>query len=201
MSQYRFDPDAYDALMAQEVPSYHRLQAAIAAAAERDGVTRILDLGTGTGVTAGRVLEIHPHARLIGIDENAEMLAAARRALPEAADLLVARLEDPLPSGQFDLVVSALAVHHLDGAGKAGLFRRIAQVLGPRGRFVLGDVIVPVDPRDLVTPIDGVYDKPSSVAEQLDWLREAGFAASVAWQERDLAVLVGDLEGDRANKG
>jgi tRNA (cmo5U34)-methyltransferase len=38
----------------------------------------------------------------------------------------VHRLEDPPPEGNFALVVSALAVHHLDGAGKADLFARVA---------------------------------------------------------------------------
>jgi len=42
------------------------------------------------------------------------MLAHARRVLARA-DLRVSRLEDELPPGPFDLVVSALAVHHLDG--------------------------------------------------------------------------------------
>jgi tRNA (cmo5U34)-methyltransferase len=44
-----------------------------------------------------------------------------------------------------------------------------------------------------VTPIDGEYDKPSTAAEQLCWLCEAGFRAHIAWVEADLAVLVGDL--------
>ena len=35
----------------------------------------------------------------------------------------------------FDLVLSALAVHHLEGSGKAGLFQRIASTLDPAGRF------------------------------------------------------------------
>jgi hypothetical protein len=46
-----------------------------------------------------------------------------------AADLRVSRLQDPLPEGNFDLVGSALAVHHLDGAGKADLFARVADRL------------------------------------------------------------------------
>src|SRR5262245_62724772 len=48
---------------------------------------------------------------------------------PDRVSLLVGRLEDPLPQGPFDLVVSALAVHHLDAASKADLFRRIAATL------------------------------------------------------------------------
>jgi len=66
--------------------------------------------------------------------------------------------EDPLPDGPFDVVVSVLAVHHLDGAGKAELFRRIADSLTPSGRLVLGDFVAPEDPSDLVTPLDPDYD-------------------------------------------
>jgi SAM-dependent methyltransferase len=69
-----------------------------------------------------------------------------REYLFAAADLRVSRLEDPLPGGNFDLVVSALAVHHLDGAGKADLFARVAARLRPGGRFVFGDVVVSDDP-------------------------------------------------------
>jgi tRNA (cmo5U34)-methyltransferase len=195
MSQHHFDPDTYEAMMAREVPAYHRLQEQVAAATMGQSAARILDLGAGTGVTACRVLKIHPAAELVGIDESPEMLAAARRVLPSYADLRVARFEDPLPPGPFDLVISALAVHHLDGAGKADLFGRIAKVLVPEGRLVLGDVIVPDDPRDVVTPIDGVYDTPSSAADQLVWLQAAGFVATTRWLERDLAVLVGHLKG------
>ena len=118
------------------------------------------------------------------------MLASAAEHVP-AADLQVRRLEDPLPDGLFDLVVPALAVHHLDGPGKADLFARIAERLRPDGRFVLGDVVVPEDPADVVTPIDGLYDQPSTVVEQLEWLGVAGLPARVAWTRQDLAVLVG----------
>lgn len=179
--------------MAAEVPAYPRLQDQVAAAVEGPDVARILDLGTGTGITAQRVLDVHPNARLVGVDENPDMLAAARRSLPPGADLRVRRLEDPLPSGPFDLVTSALAVHHLDGHGKRDLFRRVADVIHPGGRFVLGDVIVPADPDDVVTPVDGVHDTPSTVPEQLAWLEAAGFLVATTWIERDLAVLVGDL--------
>ena len=54
---------------------------------------------------------------------------------------------------------------------------------------MVGDVVVPDDPADVVTPIDWDYDLPSSVEEQLGWLRAAGLHAHVAWSSRDLAVL------------
>jgi hypothetical protein len=54
---------------------------------------------------------------------------------------------------------------------------------------VLGDVIVPERPEDAVIEVDGVYDVPSSVADQLAWLREAGFQAEVTHVRADLAVF------------
>ena len=42
--------------------------------------------------------------------------------------------------------------------------------------MVIGDVVVPEDPAVVVTPVDGEHDRPSSVADQLVWLAEAGFS-------------------------
>src|SRR4051812_44263255 len=190
MGQFHWDPDGYLELMRSEVPDYERLQQEVARAAEGVAATRLLELGTGTGNTARLVLEHHPDARLTGIDSSAEMLASAD--LP-GADLREQDLRDPLPDGPFDVVFSALAVHHLDGAAKAELFTRVRAALAPGGRFVLADVVVPEDPADVVTPLDEGFDMPSTVADQLAWLRAAGLRANVAWAHRDLAVLVGSL--------
>ena len=186
-----WDPDTFLALMHEEVPDYERLQGETVAATGPDA-KRVLELGTGTGETAQRVLARHPTAVLVGLDASSEMLERARAALPaDRVELRVARLEDPLPDGPFDVVVSALAIHHLDGAGKADLFQRIASALTPDGRLVLGDLVVPEDPSDVVTAIDGDYDTPSTIADQLRWLSASGLQATVAWAHRDLAVLVG----------
>ena len=83
--------------------------------------------------------------------------------------------------------MSVLAVHHLDGPAKRDLFARIAQV---SDAFVLGDLVVPERPEDAAIEIDGVYDVPSSVAEQLEWLREAGFDVEASYIRPDLAVFV-----------
>lgn len=196
MAQFHWQPDSYLTLMRQEVPNYERLQDETVAATGMDA-KRVLELGTGTGQTARRVLERHPSAVLVGLDASSEMLEHARALLPaDRAELRVAYLQDPLPRGPFDVVVSALAVHHLDGAGKADLFRRIAGQLAAGGRLVLGDVVVPEDPCDVVTPIDGDYDTPSSVAAQLSWLSAAGLRSRLAWAHRDLAVLVGQAPFD-----
>ena len=186
----RWDPDTFLALMRETVPDYERLQDETVAATGTDA-RRVLELGTGTGETARRVLARHPAAVLVGLDASGEILDRARAALPaDRIELRVARLEDRLPDGPFDVVVSVLAVHHLDGAGKAELFRRIAGSLSPGGRLVVGDFVAIEDSADVVTPLDPDYDMPSTIADQLRWLNEAGLQARVAWAHRDLAVLV-----------
>jgi tRNA (cmo5U34)-methyltransferase len=189
--QYHFDPATYLAMMLAEVPAYRDLQHHVAEAAKAIDAGSILDLGAGTGETAAVVLAVHPDARLVGIDESQPMLALARDRFP-AADLRIQRLEDPLPEGSYDLVVSALTVHHLDDAGKADLFRRVYGRLRPGGRFVLADVIVPDHPEDAVTPISPPHDKPSPLADQLSWLQQAGLQPIVRWQQQDLVVIAAD---------
>ncbi len=64
-------------------------------------------------------------------------------------------------------------------------------VLSPGGRFVLGDVVVPEDPSDVVTPNDAHYDRPGTVTDLLRSLAAAGLQPHITWAYRDLAVLVG----------
>jgi tRNA (cmo5U34)-methyltransferase len=185
-----FEPKMYDAMIRKGIPAYDRLQAEVAGQVRgRQG----LELGTGLGTTTLQAWHANDFAQILCVDMAENMLAdAAERLTDLPVRFLVRRLEDPLPAGPFDTVFSALAVHHLDGPAKADLFKRVADVLVPGGRFVLGDLVVPEDPADVVTYIDGEWDRPSTLAEQLGWMQDAGLDASAVWAERDLAVLVGE---------
>jgi tRNA threonylcarbamoyl adenosine modification protein (Sua5/YciO/YrdC/YwlC family) len=190
--QYHFNPATYECEIRADIPAYDRLQEQLVRASGT-GARRILELGTGTGETAARLLASHPQALLVGIDESPAMLQAARARLPaERVRLSAQRLQQPLPQGPFDLVASALCVHHLDGGEKRDLFARVLSALAPQGRFVLADVVRPAEGVSATIGLTEGYDKPSTVAEQLDWLSAAGFGrVEVIWQEGDLAVLVG----------
>ena len=198
MGQFHWDPDGYLKMVRAEVPDYDRLQDEVAKATEGIDARRALELGTGSGVTSRRVLARHPHAQLTGVDTSEEMMAAAD--LP-GADLRLQDLRDPLPEGPFDIVFSALAVHHLGGPEKADLIARVATALAPGGRFVLADVVVPADPADVVTPLDAGFDLPETVPVLLRWMDDAGLRARVSWQARDLAVLVADAPVSSASAG
>jgi tRNA (cmo5U34)-methyltransferase len=198
MGQFHWDPDGYLEMVRAEVPDYDRIQDELALATDGIDARRVLELGTGSGVTSRRVLARHPHAHLTGVDSSEHMLAAAD--LP-GADLRLQDLRDPLPDGPFDLVFSALAIHHLDAGAKADLFARVAAVLAPGGRFVMADVIVPEDPADVVTPLDSGFDLPEAVPDLLAWLQDAGLRGHVAWQARDLAILAADAAVSSTSAG
>jgi len=220
-----WDPRTYPAFTAAIGPIYEELQDAVVDATRNRRVARILDLGTGTGETARRLLSVHKGASVVGIDANQAMLDAAASSLPrERTTLLRGRIEDPLPPGPFDLVVSVLAVHHLNSSGKADLFARIRDVLAPGGRFVLGDSVSdPAAPgpksvterfgrslrddgiagtarkivrraRHKVSGDDVGYDEPDLVVDQLAWLMGAGLHAEVVWEKQLCAVVTADLQ-------
>jgi trans-aconitate methyltransferase len=186
VGQFHFDPSTYRELIAAEVPAYEELQQRVAAETEGVEATRILDLGAGTGETARAVRARHPAAQIVAVDVSRGML---NRIDLRWVETRVARLQDPLPNGPFDLVVSALAVHHLDASEKRDLFARVRDVLRPGGRFVLGDVVTA---EVSVAPLTDGYDKPSAARDQLRWLHEAGLEAVLVWEQDDLALLRGD---------
>lgn len=173
------------------MPVYDQIQEAVGEAAAGGECRRILDLGAGTGETARAVSQQHPTASFVLVDESPEMLSTAVDVLGDARveQVVVGDLLGPLPDGPFELAVSALAIHHLEGTAKRDLFLRLRPVLVPGGRFVMADVVVPADPRDAVTPLSEGYDYPSSLPELIGWLNDAGFAASVRWTWKDIAIL------------
>jgi L-threonylcarbamoyladenylate synthase len=190
--QFHFDPDSYMEMIRTDIPVYDQFQDELVDATGGD-VRRVLELGTGTGETASRLLDRHPGAELVGVDESAPMLDAARGRLPGGqVSLRVARLQDQLPAGPFDLVASALAVHHLHAEEKQDLFRRVFDVLEPGGRLVLADVVVPAARDEATIALTEGFDHPSTVAEQLEWLERVGLRAWVMWQRADLAVMVAE---------
>jgi tRNA (cmo5U34)-methyltransferase len=188
----RWDPDTYLDWVRREQPAYDRLQDELVAASRGLSPKRVLDLGCGTGETSLRLVELYPGVELTVLDASEKMLVAARTTLASWSPIVVlAQLEDPLPPGPFDLIVSALAIHHLGSGDKQALFRSVASSLVPGGRFVLADVVIPDDPADARSELSE-FDHPSTIADQLAWLSAAGLEPTLHWAHEDLAVLSAD---------
>lgn len=112
-----------------------------------------LDLGTGTGVFAQRILDAYPQASVIAIDGAASMLelAAARLAAHRERMTFVEADFRDLPAdvtapGSFDLAVSAYALHHLTEAEKGTVLAEVIGALKPGCWFVNADIVAAADP-------------------------------------------------------
>ena len=138
---------------------------------------RVLELGIGTGETTRRVLERYPDAAITGLDSSPEMVFRAREL---GIEVRLARMEDPLPDGPWDLVISVLAVHHLTDEGKRDLFRRVRET---SRALVLGDVVAVSPERQVATLTEG-FDLPARASDQADWC-----GGEVVWEADDLAVI------------
>jgi tRNA (cmo5U34)-methyltransferase len=133
-AQFHMDPETYLEEIRREVPRYDELQeATIDAIPFAPG--RVLELGVGTGETAHRLIARFPDTEMVGLDSQPEMVFKAREA---GIEVRLARMEDPLPDGPWDLVLSVLSMHHLDEDGKRDLFRRVRE---QSRALVMGDVV------------------------------------------------------------
>jgi tRNA (cmo5U34)-methyltransferase len=114
------------------------------------GPAHFVELCSGEGLLSGALLDRFPEATVHAFDGSTAMLEAAAANLARHGERFDARLFEltdrswrsfPWP---VHAVVSSLAIHHLDGAGKAELFADMARALAPGGVLLLADLVLPV---------------------------------------------------------
>ena len=188
--------------MADAVPHRAEGEGVLSEQVPRDA-RRILDLGTGDGRMLALLQVDRPGALGVGLDFSAVMLAAARRrfAGDERIELVEHDLAAPLPAlGRFDVVVSSMAIHHLEHERKRSLYGEVFELLEPGGVFAnFEHVASPTrrlhlaffaaidEPLEHEDPSDRLLD----VETQLRWLREHGFEdADCYWKWLEMALLV-----------
>lgn len=165
-----------------------------------DEPIKVLDLGAGTGLLSAVVAGRFPRARITLVDLSVEMLRVARRRFSHEPDRFEFRVMDfarkDLPGG-YDLVASALSVHHLTDGDKRELFEKVHGALVSDGLFVNLDQVLGETPEeeagyeewwlrrvreagaseeDLAAAFRRMRaDKSATLKAQLRWLEEAGF--------------------------
>lgn len=206
----------------------------VAAAVQNEVAPLFLELCCGAGDLAAFLLGRFPMARYLALDGSPAMLAETARQCAAFRDRLATR---PFDLGSDDwrrvpeqpqIIVSSLAVHHLDGAGKRKLFGDLHALLAPGGAFILADIMRPTSSAGFAVaadayeravaerslkergdlsmldklrelrwnyfryPDDDSIDQPSTVAEHLRWMEEAGFrGVDVAWAIAGHAIVSG----------
>jgi tRNA (cmo5U34)-methyltransferase len=161
---------------------------------------RILDLGASTSLYSAFLLERYPKTSLFLIDFAEDMIEIAKRRFSHRNDVeyIIGDYTTADIGGGFDIIISALSIHHLNAGGKAALFRRVYNWLNPGGEFLNADQIISSDSaiqnryeelwlsyvknNDLTDEQIArmrqsmALDSPSPITDQIAWLRDAGFA-------------------------
>lgn len=191
----------YDGPRRQLVPCFDALYGtalSLLPFAARDA-PRIVDLGAGTGLLSALV-----RARLHLVDLSPGMIERARARF--AGDAGVSFAVGDLASVELpaaEAYVSALAIHHLEDAGKQALFRRIHRALVPGGVFVnidqaagRGDASDRAQHAAWLAAVRAtgiaeeaidralarmVHDRNATLDAQLAWMEAAGFGEVDVW--------------------
>jgi tRNA (cmo5U34)-methyltransferase len=160
MAEFDWTPDEYLERIRTRIPRYDELQAASVAAIPFPP-ERVLELGMGTGETTRRLIEAYPDAWVVGLDSSPDMVFRARQTYD---DVQLARMEDPLPDGPWDLVISVLSVNALGDEEKRSLFRRVRE---HSRSLVIGDAF-----------------EGDELERALEWC-----GGEITWRADDLAVV------------
>jgi trans-aconitate methyltransferase len=204
----------YDAVIRTLIPHYADLIEEAAMAVDRVARRRpaIVDLGTGSGALAARVLKARTGARMIGIDEDGGMLRMAKRRLRGRIATIRQDFET-VAIPRCDVITASFALHHIGtGRRKAAMYSRCFAALRPRGALVIADCCLASTERlrtvhkaSWLEHLQQNYSKKKAEAFLRAWakedvyftlkretelLREAGFEVDVVWRKDSFAVLV-----------
>jgi len=196
--------DYYDDWMRKALPSYDGIFAAALEQIpfEKDVPIRVLDLGAGTGLFSWHVLEEYPAAMFTLCDLAPKMLEIARQRFAPYPGQFTYLIEDyrQISSDQrFDLVISSLSIHHLSHEDKRVLFAHVYSLLDDGGLFINIDQVwgptkywqsrywdqwlekvrrsgASQDQIEASIQRRREYDREASLADQLQWLGQAGFS-------------------------
>lgn len=208
----------YDAWVRQALPAYDEIFT-VALELIRfppDYPVRFADLGAGTGLFSARVLDAFPNSVGTLYDAAPEMLAVARSRLADEAQrvsFVARRLESIAELPTCDVVISSLAIHHLEHSQKQALFACVYSALTPGGEFVNVDQVRGEPPfgglywstwlarvRQAGAPEERIQasvrrrlelDRDASLEEQLSWMRAAGFESDCIYKHYFVAVMLG----------
>lgn len=152
---------------------------------------RYLEIGCGVGVVA-RTVASEYGLDVTAIDVDPEQIALAKRDAGSAPHLRFIEGDASdlaFDDGQFDIVLSFMATHHIPKLDRA--LSEIRRVLRPGGHFVYADIFLPAVVAKLGAVFGHSYSLPSA-PELIGTLEDAGFTS--LWASRPARAVRGHYE-------
>lgn len=207
----------YDAQREFVIPELRQFyRTAVWAAESVQHSPAILDIGAGTGLMSAFILEKFPGARITLMDFSENMLDVARQRFTGMQNItcVVRDYSHGDLGGPYDIICSALSIHHLAQQDKKQLFNAIFSALVAGGMFVNADQ---ADGETLyfrdryleywndflrAGPLNdsehqeilkrrNKLDQNEKLSLQLQWLRDSGFVdVDVVYKNRTFIVTV-----------
>lgn len=176
----------------------------------------VLDIGAGTGLFSSFLLHKIPDARLTLIDISEKMLQVARERFSDITEVkyIVGDYTTYSLFQEYDIIISALSIHHLSDQEKYGLYKKCYSMLKPNGIFINADQVLGntqyldsafkkhwksgVEKSGLLNEeIALAYeriklDKETPLYQQLSWLSDIGFSdVDCVYKYYHFAVIFG----------
>lgn len=150
---------------------------------QKHGSFRILDLGAGTGLFSALIKNAFPNADLTLTDVSEEMLSMAKKRF-SSDEITHYATHDYIAEeihGNFDVVVSALSLHHSTESDLGGVFGKIFKCLNVGGVFINADQIL-----GRTRDIEAKYEK--------SWLEQA---ISKGCTNSEISVALDRMKSDK----
>ena len=109
---------------------------------EKFSPKRILDLGCGTGNLTDQMFKKYPEAEIDALDISEEILNESRRRFNHTPNIRYIQADFKslhLAPGSYDLVMSSIAIHHIEDTEKIKLYKEVFQALSNGGIFIFAD--------------------------------------------------------------
>lgn len=177
---------------------------------------KILDIGAGTGLLSAFLIERYPDASFTLIDISEKMLDVAKDRFRGNSNVkyIVADYSKHSFVEKYDMVVSALSIHHLEDEEKKELYKKSYSLLKQNGIIINADQVHGETPfietlnkkiwkhyiENSGLPEEEILagyertklDKDSTLDQQINWLKEAGFCdVSCIYKFYQFAVIFG----------
>jgi tRNA (cmo5U34)-methyltransferase len=210
----------FDGIIIKLIPYYNQMVMALVDSIpfKPEYPIRVIDLGCGTGTIARQISLKFPNSRIVCMDIASNMIEIAKNKLSEHenTEYITGDFSRMKFDREFDVVVSSLALHHLEtDKDKTNFYRLIFNALSEQGIFYNADVVLGSTKHnqevnmkrwiefmgknvpkkeifDTWIPKYKEEDKPARLTDQLNWLKEIGFqSVDVIWKYYNFSVYGG----------